>query len=258
MKQHEYDCDNDLLELSFRGSDNESDDLSIQSEKSSISIQSLVSDNSSVCSGSLELAYVTANMEQNDSFTLENLTIDAMTFPDFGNPTSNTYFEQEYKMDVEIGEPFGGIRGICWRSRYRLNLSQTRNIMSLENTEFIFDITKLISINTESTNELQYKVLNGVAARTPGNFDNANPHIRLPKSKRDADRQFLTGQFGIFKNLPCPTVHIVGDHACMTLKDVLAHHLALARRIQFTESPSCLNKNEVERVYDGIHGCQAM
>ena len=130
--------------------------------------------------------------------------------------------------------------------------------MSLEDTEFIFDITKLISINTESTNELQYKVLNGVAERTPGNFDNANPHIRLPNSKRDTDRQFLTGQFGIFKNLPCPTVHIVGDHTCMTLKDVLAHHLALARRIQFTESPSGVNDNEVGRVYDGIHGCQAM
>ena len=80
----------------------------------------------------------------------------------------------------------------------------------------------------ESTNELQYKVLNGVAERTPGNFDNANPHIRLPKSKREANHQCLTGQFGIFKNLHCPTVHTVGEHACMTLKDVLAHHLALA------------------------------
>ena len=62
-------------------------------------------------------------------------------------------------MDVEIEEPFGGIHGICWRSRYRLNLSQTRNIMSLEDTEFIFDITKLISINTESTNEIRIRSL---------------------------------------------------------------------------------------------------
>ena len=87
MKEHEYDCNDDLLDISFTGSDNESDDSSIQSEKSSISVQSLLLDNSSDCSGSLELAYVTANMEQNESFTLENLTIDSMTLPDFGNPT---------------------------------------------------------------------------------------------------------------------------------------------------------------------------
>ena len=129
---------------------------------------------------------------------------------------------------------------------------------SLDDTEFMMDITKLLSLNTESTNELQYKVMNSIKDRSKGNFDAENPHVRIPNTKTEADRNCLKGQFGIFNNLPCPTIHNIGDHACMKITDVLAHHLALGRQMQFTESPCATADNGVNRIYDGVHGCQAM
>ena len=112
MTHHEYDLEDDVPALSPRYSDDQSDDSSIESENSVLSSESLLSDYSSSSYGSLENAYVTANTELNDSFTLENLNLSETTLPDFGNPISNTYFEQEYQMDLENGKPFGDIRGI--------------------------------------------------------------------------------------------------------------------------------------------------
>ena len=223
-------------------------------ENHSTSSNSFNSESSSI----LELDYNTANNDLNEYFTETNLSLVAATFPDFGNLISNTYFEQDYRMYDEFDEEFGGIRGICWRSRYRLNLLERRNISNLEDTEFMCDITKLLSLHTQSTNDLTYKVLNGVKDRTNGNFDGDNPDVRIPKSRTEADKSCLKGQFGIFNNLPCPITHNIGDHACMKLKDVLAHHLALGRRIQFTEAPCATADSGVKRIYEGIHGCQAM
>ena len=62
----------------------------------------------------------------------------------------------------------------------------------------------------------------------------------------------------MINNLPCPNIHNIGDHACMILTDVLAHHLALGRRIQFSEEPCAIADDKVKRIYQGIHGCQAM
>ena len=242
----------------FRYSDDKSNESSSDRDDSGVDSDS----DSSLISGSsisfLDIDYHTTNIALSESFTLDNLTIQAASLPEFGNLISNTYFEQEYKMDNDCDEAFGGIRGICWRSRYRLHLLEHRHLMTFEDTEFMFDVTKLLSLNTETVNDLQYKVMNGIADRTPGHFNSANPHVRLPKSKSEADRRCLTGQFGIFNNLPCPNTVNVGDHACMKLKDVLAHHLALGRRIQYTEAPCATADNGVERLYDGIHGCKAM
>ena len=59
---------------------------------------------------------------------------------------------------------------------------------NLEDTEFMFDITKLLSLNAEYTNNLQYKVMNSIEERTPGNFDTENPNVRIPTSKTEAEK----------------------------------------------------------------------
>ena len=134
-------------------------------------------------------------------------------------------------------EDFGGIRGVCWRSRNRLDLSQLTHMSTMDDTEFMFDITKLLTINTKLINNLQCKVWRGIKYRST--------------------RDFLGGHYGIFNNLPSPNTHIIGDHACMKISDVLKQHLALGRQIMYTESPSTNANNPGTRIYSGIHGCEA-
>ena len=275
MRKHDNDLEDDVPALLFRSEDRDSDEedgdsdeedgdsdeedeLDDDSSDQQNQYYSGPSDGSSSCSEYMENTNFMVNEEDHYSFSSSTLNIEGLCLPDYGNFISNTYFQQEYDMLLNNNELFGGIRGICWRSRYRLHLSHTRDVISLSDTEFMFDVTKLLSVNTETVNELQYKVMNGIAERTPGQFDSANPHVRIPKTKAEADRYCLTGQFGIFNNLPCPTVHTVGDHACMKLKDIIAHHLSLGRRIEFTDSPSSTHSSGRDRLNKGIHGCQSM
>lgn len=198
-----------------------------------------------------------SNQSHSETFSMSNLTIRNVVYPNFGNQISNTYFEQDYKMFHEWDEMFGGIRGVSWRSRNRLRLYDTDNLSGLDDTKFMFNMTRLISTNTKSTNEDLYEVLSDITDRMDGHFGDANPDISVPTSDRDAQRNFLHGQFGIFNNLPCPTTHNIGDgHACMRIGDIIAHHFGLGRTVQFTESPT--DDGSILRVRNGIHGCQAM
>ena len=243
MRTHENDVDDDVPALHFRSEDSDSDE---EDE----------SDDDSSGQPDQHQNFV-VNEEDHYSFSLSKFKIQGIFLPDYGNTISNTYFQQDYDLELKNGELFGGIRGISWRSRYRLLCETTRDVLSLSDTEFMFDVTKLLSVNTETVNELQYKVMNGIAERTPGRFDSANPHVIIPKTTAEANQYCLHSKFGIFNNLPCPTVHTVDGHACMELRHVIAHHLSLGRQIEFTDSPSAIPSIR-DNKYKGIHGCQSM
>ena len=178
--------------------------------------------------------------------------------PDFGNNKSNIYFEQDLKMYHNEGALFGGIRGVCWRSRYQLDLYDVEHIADIDDAEFMFNITELLMKNPASSNKLLYKVLSEMTERMAEDFDSANPHVRIPRNDNDARKTCLEGQYGIFNNLPCPNIHTVGGHACMKIEDVIAQHMAQGRGFEFTESPPNDASDSVTRIYHEIHGCVAM
>ncbi len=122
----------------------------------------------------------------------------------------------------------------------------------MEDTKLMFIITSLLIQNTEYSNELLYKVLKDITNRLDGDFDSANPHIRIPRNRTEARKTCLEGKFGIFNNLPCPNDHDVEGPTCMKISDVVAHHLAQGRGTKFTKTPT------TDRLQTGIHGCQAM
>ena len=192
------------------------------------------------------------------SFTPENVSLDARNYPNFGNDTSNTYFEQDFKMYHEEGQLFGGMRGVCWRSRYKLSLHDIESIANMDDAKFMLNITKLLMKSPTSSNELLYEILAEVTNRMEEDFDSANPDIKLPRCQNDAVQSCLHGQHGIFNNLPSATVHDVGGHACMKIGDVIAQHMAQGRGFEFTETPSSDEGGVPTRIYSGIHGCLAM
>ena len=72
--------------------------------------------------------------------------------------------------------------------------------------------------------------------------------------QKDTVRTCLEGQYGIFNNLPSPSVHNVGGHACMKIGDVIAQHMAQGCGFEFTETPSKCPGENPSRIYTGIRG----
>ena len=127
--------------------DHQEDDTSINSNTSTGSICTQVSVSSSLVYSDMDCDI--SNDEINHlSTTVNTLTVSSSAL-DFGNSVSNNYFGQEYQMYHDHREDFGGIRGLCWRSRNRLALYQHSCLATMDDTEFMFDITKLLTINTE-------------------------------------------------------------------------------------------------------------
>jgi len=180
----------------------------------------------------------------------------------FGNDVSNTFFEQDFKMFHEHGQLNGGLRGACWRSRYRLDLYGPSNVASMTDTTLMFNITNLLVKSPASSNNLLFEIIDDLMDRMEGDFDSNNPEIRIPRNHNDAVRSCLGGQYGIFNNLPCPSVHHIGGHACMKIGDIISQHMAIGRGFLFTVSPSTSTDNDINngqsRIYEGIHGCIAM
>ena len=85
-----------------------------------------------------------------NSFSSKHLSLDNHDYPNFGNQTSDSYFEQDFKMYHDEDELFGGMRGICWRSRYKLDLHDVGSMASMDDAKFMFNITNLLMKSTTS------------------------------------------------------------------------------------------------------------
>ena len=193
-----------------------------------------------------------------NSLSIDHLRISMSELPPFDNHVSNAYFKQDYDMYSRLGQLFGGLRGICWRSRYQVCLYDSSRLLNLNDTKLMFNLTKLLKVNTEATNKIVYDVLDDVTGRVSGDFNSENEHVGLPRDTSSANKTCLRGRFGIFNNLPCPTVHNIGDHACMKIGDVIAHHFSLGRGVEFTELEYPSRDPREYRLYNGVHGCEAM
>ena len=66
-----------------------------------------------------------------NSFSSKHLSLNNHVYPNFGNQTSDSYFEQDFKMHHDEDELFGGMRGICWRSRYKLDLHDVGSMATM-------------------------------------------------------------------------------------------------------------------------------
>jgi len=85
-------------------------------------------------------------------------------------------------------ELFGDIRGVCWRSQYRLDLHDLTHTVDMDDTLFMFNITNLLQSNTNSKNELLLEVLKDVLNHSNVDFHNDNPNVRIPLNETDASR----------------------------------------------------------------------
>ena len=82
----------------------------------------------------------------------------------------------------------------------------------------------------------------------------------MPTSRSEANKYVLQGEYAIMDLLPKPKLHIIAEHACFRLDEVLSLHMALGRSMEFTVIPweeEDLGEQAL-CITDKIHGCEAM
>ena len=82
---------------------------------------------------------------------------------------TDQYIKMEIDTHHNYGEPLGGFRSACWRSRYPTNLFGRYHISDIDDAKFIFDVTKLNLVHIESMNDTLYRLLGAIKKRW--NFD---------------------------------------------------------------------------------------
>ena len=121
----------------------------------------------------------------NESLLGSQVTYDGLLLPSFGVTETDQYMKMQLEMYHNYGEPFGGFRSDCWRSRYRSDLFGRDNIVSIEDAKFMFYVTKLNLEQTESMNDNLYRLLGAISNRWNINYMDHGVHV--PTSSDAAD-----------------------------------------------------------------------
>ena len=117
-----------------------------QNEETNDSIDNLVLENSEWNDDDsflLDIDHNKAMALTNESLLGSQVTYDGLVLPSFGVTETDQYIKIQLQMYHKYGEPFGGFRSVCWRSRYRSNLFERDNIVSIDDAKFMFYVTKL-------------------------------------------------------------------------------------------------------------------
>ena len=129
----------------------------------------------------------------NESLLGSHVTYDGLSLSKYGVAATDQYIKMQIKMYHNYGEPFGGFRSACWRSRYRNNLFGRVNIVNMDDAKFMFYVTKLNLEHTESMNDALYQLLGAIEKRW--NFDYMDDGVYVPTSSDNADKYVLRGQY---------------------------------------------------------------
>ena len=120
--------DDEEEETKERVNDSDSDDEFVDCEEGS-------------WGGNDNIDFDVAAASLSNSFSHVNIERDARLAPKFENETSDIYYKQEWELYHEGGNAlFGGIRGVCWRSRYQLELTGIEEVVDLDDARLMFNI----------------------------------------------------------------------------------------------------------------------
>ena len=122
-----------------------------------------------------------------------------------------------------------------------------------EDAKFLLNMTDHMLKSTEEQKRTFFGLLDNALNRA----ERLNSNIEIPRDRKSGNQILLEGSSSVMGNIPCPSTEIVDGHVCIRIKDVLAHHLAHARGIDWTSFPDKATGDRIEREH-GIHGSPAM
>ena len=131
---------------------------------------------------------------------------------------------------------FGCLRGLCWRSRYCLDLFQNKNAFNIEDTKFMMSLAKLMKHNTKDCNKILYHVFGQIIRRVSSAVSHLlDKDIAIPVNIYES-KTCCSGPEGfiIHDKLPCPQAYDGGGHTVMNIGDVIGIHFGIGKNILFT------------------------
>ncbi|KAL9191048.1 hypothetical protein ACHAXT_000754 [Thalassiosira profunda] len=246
----------------------------------------LVADNETICAeeGPADMMF---DYEPSDRQRLSNIcSLEA--FPGFANNhRSKRYYWMDHMHRYSSGLPFGGLKANAWETvNPRIRASSEETMLSFGDAKLMFNImdhalncsgeqrqnfldlacdlssrisTSHASVATfaESLDGEQRKHFDSfLDTLTPEQQDGMFPksksnNIRIPSDTKTANAMLLEGRHSMFDNLPVENVHIIGDHAVVSLDGLLDHIVAQGIPIRYVQDEHGKPNT------DTINGCEA-
>ena len=170
-------------------------------------------------------------------------------FKMFTEEESNIFFWQNYLCEEMGNGEFGGLRGIAYRSLHRRDIYGPESFARMTDTILLFSyMNSMLNMSLEQKHTFlrTTRLLRDVSPRL-------DVQVNLPSDMKEARAILLEGVYGMFRNIPHPTVNDdKAGHAYVSLKELLKQVCALKVPIEFTEGPG------FQRKTNDIHGTEAM
>ena len=129
----------------------------------------------------------------------------------------------------EIGKKNDGVCGLIARA-FQLN-NNSRCKTSFDEAQFHMDVCQFL-IHLSITK--QYRFLRILNSSHIINFTNT----RIPRSLDDVRAYYLSNKHSIIENIPIPEVFEYDNHACVSIKSIVTHMLALQQSVSLLKSSS--------------------
>ena len=163
---------------------------------------------------------------------------------DIMSATSLHYFANE------MDEAGAGIRRLVACSFMQANDSSS--IASVSETKFHLLLLALLeNLNGPQRNKLM--TLFQYMHDHPNSFN----HTRIPTTISDTNKIYMAGVHSMSYNLPHPKVFTIGNHACVSLRDVIAHQLSHGMEFDNMSCPGNSTQSTGTEVHNTITATKA-
>ena len=170
------------------------------------------------------------------------------------------YFYEQYRAKALDGnDGTGGYRSLCQRAFEGRNLTDASNLAPHRVSELMFRLNSVL-IGTQGSNAIEVMALvecicNQFQHNIYEQFGEESIEIvpkKFPQTYKDARRIILDGRHSVMENFPSPKVFVIGQHACVSLKETIQHMAGHGATFDFA-----WNGHTQKRSTDGLNGTVA-
>ena len=101
---------------------------------------------------------------------------------------AKNYFWQDYICAKRSGEPFGGLRGVVWRSVKEIDVVDEDNVCSIGDARFMFKIANRLVNSTQEEKDDWLDILDGIMERHERKSSCTQDLFIVPRNEYEAKK----------------------------------------------------------------------
>lgn len=170
------------------------------------------------------------------------------------------YFYEQYRArELNENDGTGGYRSLCYRATAGRDITDASQLASDRFSKLMFRLNSALLSAEGSTGALVMELVESMCDEFQQFVDdklgdNTVPVVpeHFPQSFVDARRIILDGRSSVMENFPAPKVFVIGQHACVSLKETIQHMAGHRGSFDFA-----YDARTQKRSTDGLNGTKA-